>query len=88
MHRREHIHAARGEDARDLSDHARGIRNEDERMLMKDDVELSVAERAQVAHVGAQVIQLCAAAPRETPHRRELSGRDIDEGGRRAQLRE
>ncbi len=88
MHRREHVDAARCEDARDLGDDARSIRNEDERMLMKDDVELSAPEGAQVAHIGAQVVELGTAAPREAPHRRQLPLRDIDQGGRRTELRE
>lgn len=88
MHRREHVYAALGEDAGDLPDHALGVRHEHKRMLVEDHIELAVAERAQIAHVGSQVIELRAAAPRKTPDRRKLSLRDIHEGRRRAELRE
>ena len=55
---------------------------------MKDDVELAISERAQVAHVGPEVVKFGPATSRETPHRRELSLRDVHERGRGAQLRE
>jgi len=57
-------------------------------VLVKDDVELAIPERAEVAHVGPEVVELGAATSRETPHRRELSVRDVHERGLRAQLRE
>jgi hypothetical protein len=88
MHRREHVHAAGGEDPRDLGDHAVRIRHEHERVLMKDDVEFAAAESAQVAHVGPQILELGTATSRETPDRRELSARDVHERGGRAQLGE
>jgi thiamine monophosphate synthase len=88
MHRREHVHAIGSEDAGDLRNHAFGVRYEHQRVLMKDHIELAIAERAQVAHVGAQVVELRAAAPRKTADRIELSFRDVHEGRRRAELRE
>src|SRR2546425_11935995 len=57
-------------------------------MLMKDDVELSGAEGAQVAHIGPQVVELGTAAPCETAHRRELAAGSVHERCRGAELRE
>jgi hypothetical protein len=88
MHRREHVHAAGSEDARHLGDHARRVRDEHEGVLMKDDVELSVAEGAQVSHIGSEVRELGTTASRETADRRELRGADVHERGRRTELRE
>jgi hypothetical protein len=88
MHRREHVHPARGEDSRNLRDHAVGIGYEHERVLMEDDVELTVAEGAQVAHVGTQIFELGTAAPRETAHCRDLPAADVHERRSRAELGE
>lgn len=88
MHRREHIDAAGGEDARHLGDDASGVRDEDKRMLVKDDVELAVAERTQVTHVRPQIGELGTSAARETADRRELRAADVHERGRRAELGE
>jgi len=88
MHRREHVHAAGSEDARHLGDHTRRVRDEHEGVLMKDDVELSVAEGAQISHVRSEVRELSTAASRKTADRPELRAADVDERGRRAELRE
>src|SRR5437867_7234847 len=88
MHRGENVHAVDGEDSGHLDDHAGRIRDEDQRMLMEDDVEFAGAESTQVAHVGAQVVELGPAAPRETAHRRELALGDVDERRGRAELGE
>ena len=88
MHRREDVHAAGGEDACHLGDDASSVGNEYERVLVKDDVELAVPERTQVAHVRSQVGELGTAASRETPDRRELRAADVHQRGRRAELGE
>jgi hypothetical protein len=88
MHRREHVDATRSEDARDLRDHAFGVWHEHEGMLMKDDIELAVAKRAQIAHVRPEVVEHRAAALRKTPDRLELPPRNVDESRCRTELRE
>jgi hypothetical protein len=88
MHRGEHVHPAGSKDAGDFRDHAFRVRDEHQRMLMKDDIELAAAERAQVAHVCPQVVELCTAALRKAADRRELSLRDVHEGRGRAELSE
>jgi hypothetical protein len=55
---------------------------------MEDDVELAATERAQVPHVGPQVVELGTATSRETPHRRELAGRYVYQGRGGAELGE
>ena len=86
MHRRKHVGAPGREDAGHLGDHPRRVRNEHQRMLMKNDVELSAAKGAQVAHIRPQVIELRPAASRKTAHSRELPARDVHERRRRAKL--
>jgi hypothetical protein len=88
VHRREDVRATGGEDPRHLGDHTRRVRDEHEGVLVKDDVELSVAEGAQVSHVRSEVRELGTAASCQAADRRELRAADVHEGGRRAELRE
>jgi hypothetical protein len=63
MHRREDVDAARGEHAGHLGDDPRCVRHEDQRVLVENDVELAVPERAEIAHVAADELELRAALP-------------------------
>ena len=55
---------------------------------MEDDVEFAASERAQVAHIPADVVELRAAPARERADRRELARADVEEGRVGAELRE
>src|SRR6266508_2293090 len=57
-------------------------------MVVLDDVELSVAEGREVAHVALDEADLRAAVASERAHRGELALRDVEQRRRRAELRE